>query len=1232
MTPIATNTPSIQAAAAALSPSQPSVAGSLVELMAARLDDSFDRRALVNPLCSADFQERGEWTWGETIAAAVDLAEHFLTVGLKSGDRLVHQGTHSVDWIVVDLACLLSGVVHAALHVDASTAEQISQIHWLAPRGIALSGEVRRLPQRELPTGTIVIDLRPPDRTMQTRVPAGLRSGNVPQRTADRSVLRAAVQRRVAACDPSVCATILLSSGTSGRPHGVLHCQRALVTNAQGSAAVFLDDSSDVRLSWLPMSHALARVGDLYTALVRGSCLSVVSDRRRILEACRAVPPTVVLGVPAFFERLERATQAGTIPNLAMAMGGSVRVCVSGGAALRQCTAETFGSRGVPLVQGYGLAEAGPVVSICNPRNARPGTVGPPLEGVELKIDLRPQTRGQLLVRTPSRAIGIIIPQESQPSDDATPATPPSPLEAAEMAEWIQTGDRAEIDTDGQLRITGRLVDTIVLTGGVKVPPAEVERVIAEDASVAQVCVIGEGLAWTVALIVPDPQTLRQAIKRMGVRVFSRRAALTHPAVLAWFARRIARRQQGLPHDWRVRRVVLVGRAFDALHGEATESLKLKRRVIMDHFQWVQIAALKAQPPAWMAVVGKAAPDRTHAKNQTDKTANSRIPNNSLVSQCVWHSSDCRDRGRFHEAAIQAARPLRDAVAAVVEQADRVLAHLRGDDQLYDPTVYDPTVYEPTDFPTADSGEVLTALTAQPTTESQAILGSRLEKRHGKFSRHAEEALGEIGFWGLAVPEAFGGSGCTMLELTRAITRLAVCEPTAAGMLSVHSSIGAVSALIAFGSPQQQSRHLPGLAQGRPLSIFGATEPQAGCDLGAIRSVLERCDGRLLLSGRKQFITGATYGRLVKLLAIHEGRPTVVLVRLPATDTATFSLRRYGLHPLKHAHNNGLDFRAFNVDEVDILQPPESAHSQDGMQIVWHGINRGRVTLAAQAAGTLRMLLAGARDYSLKRCTWGQPIAARELVQGRLARMAASTIACDSLATWAAAAIDDGQSGELEAIIAKIIASQCVREAAIEAIGVHGGRAFLTGHPLGDSLHDHLAVSIYEGESDLLGLALFKGLCKHHPLALQGHGASRSRRVVEWLAWRTGRWLRSDCGMASDRAILDRVLREHACGARRMLAGLAVRIDRMLRRYGKSLADRQLEIAAVSAEVQQLTSVLATTHYADAVGNTSALLAADCWCRMALARARGRKLTAADQTALAALGKSIVKGDTLDGP
>ena len=160
----------------------------------------------------------------------------------------------------------------------------------------------------------------------------------------------------------------------------------------------------------------------------------------------------------------------------------------------------------------------------------------------------------------------------------------------------------------------------------------------------------------------------------------------------------------------------------------------------------------------------------------------------------------------------------------------------------------------------------------------------------------------------------------------------------------------------------------------------------------------------------------------------------------------------------------------------------------DGMRIVWHGLNRGRITLAAQAAGTLRILLETAREYSGRRRTWGEPIGARQLVQGRLGRIAARIVACDALAAWAATSIDGGQTGELEAITAKIVAGECVRDSAIDALGVHGGRAFLVGHPLGDSLHDHLAVTVYEGESDLLGLALFKGIAKHHPLAAIAEG------------------------------------------------------------------------------------------------------------------------------------------------
>jgi alkylation response protein AidB-like acyl-CoA dehydrogenase len=554
-----------------------------------------------------------------------------------------------------------------------------------------------------------------------------------------------------------------------------------------------------------------------------------------------------------------------------------------------------------------------------------------------------------------------------------------------------------------------------------------------------------------------------------------------------------------------------------------------------------------------------------------------------LVS-AVWQGGD----GGFAAAAAAAVAPLASGVEAVLERAEAEIAALRADGQLYDPLPGTAAPVAPLDDPPPPP--------------------------RGRFSAAAAAVLGETGLWGLAVPEAFGGSGATMVDLARAITRLAADVPTVAGMLAVHSSIGAVSALAAFGTPDQQARHLPGLAAGRPLSIFGATEPDAGCDLARVQTTLERRSGRLLLTGTKMFITGATYGRLVKLLALHDGKPTVVLARLPDADTATFRLRHYALHPLKHTHNAALEFSGFEVDGADLLAAPGAG---DGMPIVWHGLNRGRTTLAAQAAGTLRLLLAHAADHARRRTTWGQPIAARQLVQGRLGRIVAAIGACDAVAAWAAAAVDAG-GGEWEAITAKVVASTCVREAAIDALGIHGGRAFLVGHPLGDSLHDHFAVGVYEGESDLLGLALFRGLAKGHPMAAIGRDAGRLRRAAGWLAWRARAWSRASHG--DDAAILDRCLRAHARAARRGLARAALAIDRAIRRHGRGLADRQLEIGGLSATVRDLVSVLAAAHQADASGDEAAVAAADVWCRLARARVAGRRPGPGDLTALAALG------------
>ena len=1142
------------------SPAPPAVpARSLVEVLADRVAATGDRTAIVDPLAAPGRPAEGPsaaWTWAELAAAALDLAERLEAAGFARGDRVAHVGGHGPDWIAVDLACLLAGLVHVAVHDEPGHEPAVGSLAWLGVRGGVASGGRRppRLPGPSLDAaGTLAACCG---------------------RSVDPATVRERLARRLRDCEPDAPCTIVLSSGTTGMPHGVVHSQRGLAVNAVAASATFLDDPRDVRLAWLPMSHALARTGDLYTAIVRGGCLNVVRDRSRVLDACLALPPTVILGVPAFFERLEGAVRAGRIADLRAAVGGAVRVCISGGAPLRRRTAECFAAAGVPLVEGYGLAEAGPVVSLSNPRIARPGTVGPPLAGIEVSIDDRAESRGHLLVRTPSRGLGVVRPSAAAASGGAG-ASPVEPL-----PDWLPTGDLAEIDAAGHLRITGRAAERLVLSTGVKLPPAEVERALAEDAAVAQVCVVGDGLRFPVALVVPEPAAVRRFVKRLGLQVFSKRAAVAHPRVVGWMARRLARRQRSLPAAWRVRRVVLVGRPFDAARGEATPSFKLKRAAIAEHFAGRIAAAAAEPPPRWAGVL---------PTGERARPAGPTVQQDAWLVGSVWATGDVRRAGGFGVAAAAGRAPLCDAVTAVLDRTERELARLRHEGRLYDPVAGPPFASAP--LPDAPPPPA------------------------GRFSAAAEEALGDAGLWGLAVPVAFGGTGASMGELARAVTRVAADCPTAAGLLAVHASIGAVSAVVGFGTDEQCRRHLPELARGRPLSIFGGTEPEVGCDLGAVRAVLERHEGGLRLTGTKMFITGAAHGRLVKILALLDGRPAVALVRLPDADGPTFRLRHYPLHPLKHAHNAALEFTGFPVAEADLLAAPTG---RDGMAIVWHGLNRGRVTLAAQAAGTLRLMLGHAVDHAARRATWGRPIATRELVQGRLGRIAAGIVACDALAAWAAAALDAGQSGELEAIAAKVTASESVRQAAIDALGIHGGRAFLVGHPLGDSFHDHFAVTVYEGESDLLGLALFKGLAKGHPLAA-GRDAPGLRRAGSWLAWRAA--MLAAGGTPADAAIASERLRRHAVRARRLLAAAAVRIDRAIRRHGRQLADRQLEVGALAAEVRELVGVLAVAHHAAAAGGEVA--AAECWCRLAVARATGRKPTAADHAALAALGRQV---------
>ncbi|MDG2409915.1 MAG: acyl-CoA dehydrogenase, partial [Pirellulales bacterium] len=352
-----------------------------------------------------------------------------------------------------------------------------------------------------------------------------------------------------------------------------------------------------------------------------------------------------------------------------------------------------------------------------------------------------------------------------------------------------------------------------------------------------------------------------------------------------------------------------------------------------------------------------------------------------------------------------------------------------------------------------------------------------LYDQKGKISETVFKSLAEVGYWGLLVDLQYGGSGSSFSAFAQFLTTMAIHEPTIAGLASVHGCIGAVDPIRTFGTADQKSRYLPALADGSKLSAFALTEPCAGSDLTALRTRAELRGSHYHVSGEKLFITNVVPGRTIGLVCLIEDKPAVLIVDLPAEESDSFQLKKYGLYALKRTFNQGIVFNDFKVPAENLLRPAKG----DGLTIAYHGLNLGRVALCATAAGTMRLMMANMIPWAQFRETYGQVIASRELVQRRLGRIAGMIVACDAMVAWCSGLIDQGYRGEMECIIAKILGSELQKEAAIELLmKTHGGRSFLQGHLFGDNVHEYLAPCIYEGEGEMLGMAFFKSLVKNH--------------------------------------------------------------------------------------------------------------------------------------------------------
>ncbi|HEY2882555.1 MAG TPA: AMP-dependent synthetase/ligase, partial [Pirellulales bacterium] len=469
----------------------------LVKLFQNAVARGGDRPALHVPIAGSDaFQAL---TWNDLAQEVRRLAAGFRRAGVQPGDRVAQISENRYEWIVVDLAVHMARGVHVAVHsvlsaqqiayqiadseakiVLLSTNEQVQKMAGAAdrlPRGLQYysydASETEIAGQPVLPFTELFV---------------------APGKEAALELEQESLKQT----KPDDLATILYTSGTTGEAKGVMLSHRNLATNAQASCDAFETAIDDLRLTWLPLSHIFARTCDLYTWLIRGSQLALAESREKIIAHCAVLKPTLMNGVPYFFEKVCRGLQAagkvgpidatgganqgsdnqagqGGQTHLQRLLGGNMRACCSGGAALPDHVAEFFWREGVPLVQGYGLTESSPVITTCTPHKFKLGTVGPAVDGVEVRI----ADDGEVLTRGPHVMLGYWKRSEET-------------VEAIRDG-WLHTGDLGSLDAEGYLRITGRKKELIVTAGGKNIAPVFLENLLASEPLVHQVMIVGEG-------------------------------------------------------------------------------------------------------------------------------------------------------------------------------------------------------------------------------------------------------------------------------------------------------------------------------------------------------------------------------------------------------------------------------------------------------------------------------------------------------------------------------------------------------------------------------------------------------------------------------------------------------------------------------------------------------------------------------------------------------------------
>jgi long-chain acyl-CoA synthetase len=548
---------------------------------------------------------RGRWTsrtWHEMQVMVRQWQAALAQEGLDPGDRVAVLLDNSIEWVCFDMAAQGLGLVPVPLYTT-DNPESIAYILADCAARMLLVGDFAQW------QSIVPLRSRFPLLGRVLCATTGRDAAPAADRTLtflDQWLLSGGEAPVPPAAGTDALATIVYTSGTTGRPKGVMLSHRNILSNAQAVLQLVEGYREDLYLSFLPLSHAFERTVGYYLPMMAGSTVAFARSVSQLPEDLLAVRPTVLVSVPRIYERVygqlqhrlarggwparalfgwaerigwqrfEAAQHRGAGPQalsrpvwpllrravadpVLARLGGRVRIAVSGGAPLAPRVARCFIGLGLPLLQGYGLTEAGPVVTSNTLDNNVPESVGMALPGVALKLG----DRDELLVKGPNVMLGYW----NRPEQTRGTIDPKG---------WLHTGDVARIDADGRVFIVGRLKEILVLSTGEKVPPADLELAITADPMFEQAMVVGESMPYVVALLVLNGAAWLEFASTLGLDGRDPRT-LGAPEATGAVLRRIASLLRSYPVHAQVRRVWLTLQAWSVEQGLITPTLKLRR-------------------------------------------------------------------------------------------------------------------------------------------------------------------------------------------------------------------------------------------------------------------------------------------------------------------------------------------------------------------------------------------------------------------------------------------------------------------------------------------------------------------------------------------------------------------------------------------------------------------------------------------------------------------------------